>query len=58
MQKQLKHLVREKKKANTEFPESDDLVVGVVSMETVGNATAELTKSTRGHEREHITDIN
>lgn len=58
MQKQLKHLVREKKKANTKFLESDDLVVGVVSMETVGNATAGLTKSTRGHEQEHSTDIN
>lgn len=58
MQKQLKHLVREKKKANTKFLESDDLVDGVVSMETVGNATAELTKSTRGCEREHSTGIN
>ena len=58
MQKQLKHLVREKKKAKTKFLESDDLVDGVVSMETVGNATAELTKSTRGREREHSTGIN
>lgn len=50
--KQLKHLVREKKpkkqQTKTELLESDDLVDGVVSMETVGNATAELTTRYKG----------
>lgn len=48
--KQLKHLVREKKnkQTETELLESDDLVDGVVSMETVGNATAELTTRYKG----------
>lgn len=53
--KQIKHLVRE---TNTELLESDDLVDVVVSMETVGNATAELTTSTREYEQEHNTGIN
>lgn len=35
-----------KAKRKTELLEIDDLVDGVVSMETVGNATAELTTST------------
>lgn len=56
--KQLKHLVREKKKPNTELLENDDLVDGVVSVKTVGNATAELTTSTREYEQEHSTGVN
>lgn len=54
--KQLKHLVKEKQKTkrNTELLESDDLVDGVVSMETVGNATAELTTSTREYEQDIV----
>lgn len=56
--KQLKHLVKQKKKRktkrNTELLESDDLVDGVVSMETVGNATAELTTSTREYEQDIV----
>lgn len=53
--RQLKHLVKEKKtKRNTELLESDDLVDGVVSMETVGNATAELTTSTREYEQDIV----
>lgn len=55
--KQLKHLVKEKKKKtkrNTELLESDDLVDGVVSMETVGSATAELTTSTREYEQDIV----
>lgn len=53
--KQIKHFIRE---TNTELLESDDLVDVVVSMETVGNATAELTTSTREYEQEHNTGIN
>lgn len=53
--KQLKHFVKEKKtKRNTELLESDDLVDGVVSVETVGNATAELTTSTREYEQDIV----
>lgn len=54
--KQLKHLVKVKKKTkrNTELLENDDLVDGVVSMETVGNATAELTTSTREYEQDIV----
>lgn len=53
--KQLKHLVKEKKRPKTtELLESDDLVDGVVSMETVGNATAELTTSTREYEQDVV----
>lgn len=46
-----------KQNPNTELLEGD-LVDGVVSMETVGNATAELTTSTRKYEQEHSTGTN
>lgn len=51
MQKTIKASCKRKKskqKRHTELLESDDLVDGVVSMETVGNATAELTTNTKG----------
>lgn len=58
MQKTIKASCKRKKikktKRNTELPESDDLVDGVVSMETVGNATAELTTSTREYEQDIV----
>lgn len=47
-----------KQNPNTKLLESDYLVDGVVSMETVGNATAELTTSTRKYEQEHSTGTN
>lgn len=49
---------RKKQKTNTELLESDYLVDRVVSMETVGNATVELTTSTRKYEQEHSTGTN
>lgn len=61
MQKTIKASCKRKKKKqkpNTELLESDDLVDGVVSMETVGNATAELTTITREYEQEHSTGVN
>lgn len=59
MQKIIKASCKRKKtKPNTELLESDYLVDGVVSMETVGNATAELTTSTRKYEQEHSTGTN
>lgn len=62
MQKIIKASCKMKKKnpkqnPNTELLEGD-LVDGVVSMETVGNATAELTTSTRKNEQEHSTGTN
>lgn len=56
MQKTIKASCKRKKKRpkTTELLESDDLVDGVVSMETVGNATAELTTSTREYEQDVV----
>lgn len=45
---------KKKTKRNTKLLESDDLVDGVVSMETVGNATAELTTNTREYEQDIV----
>lgn len=55
MQKTIKASCKRKKRPKTtELLESDDLVDGVVSMETVGNATAELTTSTREYEQDVV----
>lgn len=56
MQKTIKAscLKKKKTKRRTELLESDDLVDGVVSMETVGNATAELTTCTWEYEQDIV----
>lgn len=58
MQKTIKASCKREKKTNTELLESDDLVDEVVSVENVGNATAELTTSTKEYEQEHSTGVN